>query len=401
MPMVCYTNHALDQFLEKVLDFLPTNKIIGLGGGCKSKALEPCSIKLFTKRCRRHGERYAIEQKISANNSKIDSFKDSIAKANKTLVEYEQLEERMDSKHTDQLYNDIFPPNVTNKCQTIDNTLKLWLCNNKELNKINQQASKKSEEVEKIEESIFFEQDMNEKQDSNLRCDAAATEIDVHGNDCKGEAAHDRPSSDRRPNAAEVGEETNGMNTLEGDKQVIFESGPRQSGRPVNLEAVHDSSSAEHRIIKADQQTFEDAISVELPPESLEAYNKDSNKDDRSSNADQDTITVDDEATIIQNQRLIEGDEEYMSEIPKQPVEESALQKNEVDVIDENRQRIEVTYSNQCQQFVLQNKENETVKGEGKGHQLPQINGTESEKDVPTKNTRQGNKEILLQTQAM
>ena len=110
---------------------------------------------------------------------------------------------------------------------------------------------------------------------------------------------------------------------------------------------------------------------------------------------------MDDEATIIQNQRLIEGDEEYMSEIPKQPVEESALQKNEVDVIDENQQRIEVTYSNQCQQFVLQNKENETVKGEGKGHQLPQINGTESERDVPTKNTRQGNKEILLQTQAM
>ena len=107
------------------------------------------------------------------------------------------------------------------------------------MNKINQQTSKKSEEVEKIEESIFFEQDMNEKQDSNLLCDAAATEIDVHGNDCKGEAAHDRPSSDRRPNAAEVGEETNGITTLEGDKQVIFESGPRQSGRPVNLEAVH------------------------------------------------------------------------------------------------------------------------------------------------------------------
>ena len=124
MLMVCYTNHALDQFLENMLDFLPTNKIIRVGGGCKSKALEPCSIKLFTKRCRRHGERYAIEQKISANNSKIDSFKDSIGKANKTLVEYEQLEERMDSKHTDQLYNAIFPPNVTNKCQTIDNTLK-------------------------------------------------------------------------------------------------------------------------------------------------------------------------------------------------------------------------------------------------------------------------------------
>ena len=32
MLMVCYTNHALDQFLEKVLEFLPKKEIIRVGG---------------------------------------------------------------------------------------------------------------------------------------------------------------------------------------------------------------------------------------------------------------------------------------------------------------------------------------------------------------------------------
>lgn len=90
------------------------------------------------------------------NELEIESFKDSITKANKTLLEFEELEDRMDSRHTDQLYNAVYPPNATVKNQTIHNAFKLWLCDNKELNEMNQHTSKENENVESNEEYTFF-----------------------------------------------------------------------------------------------------------------------------------------------------------------------------------------------------------------------------------------------------
>ena len=45
---VCYTNHALDQFLEQILS-QSTQKIIRLGAGSKSKALEPFDLRNVIK----------------------------------------------------------------------------------------------------------------------------------------------------------------------------------------------------------------------------------------------------------------------------------------------------------------------------------------------------------------
>jgi len=175
---------------------------------------------------------------------------------------------------------------------------------------MNQRTSKESEEVESSEEFTFLEQDMGEENDSNLLCDVAVTEIvNVHGNSCKGVAAPDGPSTDGRSEAAEVDEETSEVTSLEGEEMVTFESSGRQSGRPVNPESVLDSSTAEQCILKADQQIFEDDMGEELASERLEANNKDSEKEEgRANDADEETIPVDEEATIIQNRRLIEGD---------------------------------------------------------------------------------------------
>jgi len=41
--VVCFTNHALDQFLEGVIKFWK-NAVIRVGGRSKSKALEPYSL---------------------------------------------------------------------------------------------------------------------------------------------------------------------------------------------------------------------------------------------------------------------------------------------------------------------------------------------------------------------
>jgi len=49
--VVCYTNHALDQFMEGILSF--TNKVVRIGGQSKSKIIEEYSLRNITRRHRR------------------------------------------------------------------------------------------------------------------------------------------------------------------------------------------------------------------------------------------------------------------------------------------------------------------------------------------------------------
>ena len=64
MLMVCYTNHALDQFLEKVLEFLPSRKIIRVGGRSKSDKLQNCNLKKFTYRYRLNDRREEVRERL-------------------------------------------------------------------------------------------------------------------------------------------------------------------------------------------------------------------------------------------------------------------------------------------------------------------------------------------------
>ncbi|XP_060843722.1 NFX1-type zinc finger-containing protein 1-like [Rhopalosiphum padi] len=49
--VVCYTNHALDQFMEGILNF--TNKVIRIGGQSKSKIIEEYSLRNITRMYKR------------------------------------------------------------------------------------------------------------------------------------------------------------------------------------------------------------------------------------------------------------------------------------------------------------------------------------------------------------
>ncbi|XP_040978958.1 LOW QUALITY PROTEIN: NFX1-type zinc finger-containing protein 1-like [Aquila chrysaetos chrysaetos] len=47
--VVCYTNHALDQFMEGILQFQPS-KVVRIGGKCRSKKVMGCSLQLLRQR---------------------------------------------------------------------------------------------------------------------------------------------------------------------------------------------------------------------------------------------------------------------------------------------------------------------------------------------------------------
>lgn len=54
--IVCCTNHALDQFLEGILEFCDANELIRIGGGSKSEILEQCNLSNVRSRVRIRGK---------------------------------------------------------------------------------------------------------------------------------------------------------------------------------------------------------------------------------------------------------------------------------------------------------------------------------------------------------
>ncbi|XP_068725584.1 NFX1-type zinc finger-containing protein 1-like isoform X1 [Montipora capricornis] len=141
MLMVCYTNHALDQFLEKLLEFLPKREIIRVGTRSKSVELEDCNLKNFTDRSNRLKNKYRdVRTRMKEHVNEIEKWKQNLAKAKLELrlLEFDDLEEMMNFAHADQLSNAIFPNYVANKSQRPDNTFRLWLCDNPLVNSWNQ-----------------------------------------------------------------------------------------------------------------------------------------------------------------------------------------------------------------------------------------------------------------------
>ncbi|KAK7497642.1 hypothetical protein BaRGS_00011037, partial [Batillaria attramentaria] len=67
--VVCYTNHALDQFLEGILEFLPKG-IVRVGSRCKNPSLEEFNLKQIRSQIRREKK-----TSLSVHNSIRDCFK--------------------------------------------------------------------------------------------------------------------------------------------------------------------------------------------------------------------------------------------------------------------------------------------------------------------------------------
>ena len=183
MLMVCYTNHALDQFLEKVLEFnQERGAIIRVGGRSKSQSLEGCNLKLFVKDNRQRDKRFYIHCRFKDNYKEMENVKKTILKADKEILEFRVLEDGMIPLHVDQLYRSRFPPNTTTECRKTRNTFKLWLCNNSRLNDMNPapDGSTKTNHTDGVDGSILQEEDKSEGEQSP---DHFRQSFDVHVTD--------------------------------------------------------------------------------------------------------------------------------------------------------------------------------------------------------------------------
>ena len=324
MLMVCYTNHALDQFLEKVLAFnSERGAIIRVGGRSKSEHLEDCNLKVFTRNNRRHAKRSFIQGKIEDNKTEMENVKKVIGKADKELLELKVLEDSMNSRHADQLYGSVFPPNAVSECRNIPNTFKLWLCDNTQLNEMNQQpkGSTKNKNVDGKDGSI-----LQNRGEVEVISDVFHAQFDVR--------TTNKPAQD---NAESSGGEFEKDSPQENTTYGIRTEGKGQR---------YCSKSAFGEAKEENKVQFED------PGKGRE-----------------DTIKVEDEATRILNQRRIAGDEDYMSVILQQSTKgNSADQNYEMDNGDDEGWT-KVQYKNKAKQSRWPKKESGNTKVERKGDQ--------------------------------
>ena len=343
MLMVCYTNHALDQFLEKVLEFLPSRKIIRVGGRCKSDKLENCNLKKFTYRYKLRGKRDEVDEKLLQNDKEMKMSKQQLAKADHQLLEFEDVEQLISPAHLQQLCNAKFPFKVANESRTPSNTFKLWLCNNKEM-ACNQttKAPTLEKRVENEENELSYDATMfTEAQDeserflgeplaaANVSNDAAKP--DLQQKTTKSEPLEPLAAGNLKSDVAKP--DLQQMNT---EDQRKLAKNLNKSGLPSDLSDEQKSTflreqmefSALKDVSQLNHRSLEHTASIEgadfsQGTENTEEEGKPSDANvDEKREADEETITIEREADLIQQQRWIQGDEDLLLPISKETGEE-------------------------------------------------------------------------------
>ena len=108
--VVCYTNHALDQFLEGILDFCPSG-IVRVGSRSKSARLDDFNLK-FIRRMERssHSTNLSIvnsikdcDRELLELKSKVEEVSSALEASARCIVKEEVLEEYMLPEHFEQL----------------------------------------------------------------------------------------------------------------------------------------------------------------------------------------------------------------------------------------------------------------------------------------------------------
>ena len=357
MLMVCYTNHALDQFLEKVLEFLPSRKIIRVGGRCKSDKLENCNLKKFTYRYKLRGKREEVDEKLLQNDKEMKMSKQQLAKADHQLLEFEDVEQLISPAHLQQLCNAKFPFKVANESRTPSNTFKLWLCNNKEM-ACNQTAKAPTLEkrVENAENELSYDATMfTEPQDeserflveplaaANVSNDAAKPDLQQKTTKSEpleplaaGNVKNDVAKPDlQQMNTSDQRKLTKNLNESVLPSDLSDEQKSTFLREQMEISALQDVSQLNHHSLEHTASIEGADFSQGTENTEEEGKPSDANVDEKRE-ADEETITIEREADLIQQQRWIQGDEDLLLPISKETGDLKSEEKNKGGTNEEN-----------------------------------------------------------------
>lgn len=135
--MICYTNHALDQFLENCIKECKLTKgVVRVGGRCKSESLEPFLLR-NQKRKHKNKNIRNLRKQLRDERDDLNDIKRQIFKYqdqlkfcndNSLLLNLKCLEKFIDSQHMQQFESYAYTPSKKySRMKTLDNTLLEWL----------------------------------------------------------------------------------------------------------------------------------------------------------------------------------------------------------------------------------------------------------------------------------
>ena len=417
MLMVCYTNHALDQFLEKMLEFLPKKAIIRVGGRSKSEKLQDCNLKVFTKKYRRNNAHGFKLEEMEKNQREMDSDvehgKKLLTKADKVLLEFRDLEDGMISRHADQLYGAIFPRNATSNCQNPTNTFKLWLCNNTQMNEANQHSSTFLEShKDGAQDGSVLQEDYADEDDdilyhaagerfqgnsnSHLLQDEVLSHVEQSLQEMPKENAStgdtetvsDKSQSRNTKETNQLGANTSSLNGSpinysrnvgwepsvhtdllsttkneeQGNAENVQQSQQDDSQTPVSKETekpkVAKQAEEEGQLLNADNPLSKSLDATEERRSEEEMKPRDTSEE---------TITVEGELAWIQGQRCIEGEEEYRLVTVQQSERGKRKEENEAEVPANKAEWKTVLYQKNSKPFFWSKEEGATIRDKIKG----------------------------------
>ena len=393
MLMVCYTNHALDQFLEKVLEFLPSRRIIRVGGRSKSTKLEDCNIKKFTYRCRLFEKRNEVKEMMRQNDREMVKWKEHLAKADNQLLQFDDLEELLNSAHADKLYNARFPFNVASECTTPGNTFELWLCDNKLVGSCNQEmrANVEDQSERNPDGSIFEEIGANEDDEASYDDTLLNAPQDANENNSSqsGESVtRDRLTADRVSNDAnntclkpdgnllEQQEAREGFLKCTLQRNVSVQQSSSSPNNQSSSNASRANRKGEREFYATHLKQAEFTGSINGTKDSHAEKELSDEQIDELSEADEETIAIEREADLIQHQRCMQGEEELQQAISGQ-TEKLIIQDQDQEETNKDNDDgwIHVTNKKKGDPFFWQKRKDENSKEESKGA------GNEEERD--------------------
>ena len=136
--VVCYTNHALDQFLEGILKFNDKTRIVRIGGRSKSEELEPYMLRKIVEQChaarsfRYHQfkewreARSSMKQEQRSICEVMHNVSKMSAEGHLKILNFHTLEPVMQPDHANQLRALLNKYHVTEEGKEIEFWLQIW-----------------------------------------------------------------------------------------------------------------------------------------------------------------------------------------------------------------------------------------------------------------------------------
>ena len=233
---------------------------------------------------------------MHGNDEEMKTWKEKLAKADRQLLEFDDLEDLLYRAHAQELYNTVFPTKVATVSRTPRNTFRLWLCDNKMVGSCNRTLNDSVHQKRSAE-------------DDEVSYDSSILYKPHYGRD------NTQPTCVTRDSSTGVDLSPNGSPKT---KDVVLKEGvQKETSDECTLQRWLSVEHGQTLTMNQSPVNSPRDAQVKVTENRRTMPELDSVKTDDVSKTSEETIAIEMEADLIQHQRKIQGDEELQLPISK------------------------------------------------------------------------------------